>query len=137
MQTIYIAVLMIQTITKCMQIIFFSSFDSFAEMRSLGMRITGTVLSNKISKYFLKNNKALKRENCESYDYKFEESMVTAFPQLSATTSLRREVGVLQPIFIFQYNKHMGEVDCLDLLTQSIDYPSDLRSIIQVIQKFS
>ncbi|XP_042208007.1 piggyBac transposable element-derived protein 2-like, partial [Homarus americanus] len=119
---------------------FFSSYNLFVQMKSLGIRITGTVRSNRTSRCPLKDDKSLKKENRGSYDYKFEEKeelfflkwhdnsvFTIASNHQSATsvgnakrwsTSHGKEIFVPQPFLISQYNKYMGGVDHLDWLIQ-------------------
>lgn len=127
---------------------FFSSYDLFQRMRSIGLRITGTIRSNRTCRCPLKDDKALKKEERGSYDYKYEEknelfflkwhdnsTFTIASNHQSAepvgqakrwSTSQKKEVFVPQPFLISQYNKYMGGVDHLDWLIQA--YRISIRS---------
>ena len=117
---------------------FFSSYNLFVQLKSLGIRITGTVRANKTSGCTLKNNKSLKKESRGSLESKFEEKRELYFlkwhdnsvfiiagnhqsfnPVGNAkrwSTSHGKEILVPQPFLISQYNKYMGGVDHLDWL---------------------
>lgn len=62
---------------------FFSSYGLFAQMKSLKIRITGTVHSNRTSKCPLEADKSLKKKYRGSYDYRFERNEELFFPEMA------------------------------------------------------
>ena len=127
---------------------FFSSFGLFVQMKSLKIRITGTIRSNRTSKCPLETDKSLQKKDRGSYDYRYEENEELFFlkwhdnsiftigsnhQSVDPVGNARRwssksgkKIFVSQPFLISQYNKYMGGVDHLDWLIQK--YRISIRS---------
>ena len=119
---------------------FFTSYELLVHMRSLGLRVTGTVRSNRTAKCPLQEDKLMKKEGRGEVDFRFDEKEEILFVkwhdnslftvgtnhqtvELYASAqrwskSAKKEITIPQPQLISRYNKFMGGVDHLDWLVQ-------------------
>lgn len=119
---------------------FFTSHKLLANMKDLGIRVTGTTRANRTARCSLESDKDMKQKTRGVYDYRFDkengilfvkwhdnslviigsnhQSLIPVGSAKRWSSKERKSVNVPQPHLIAMHNKYMGGVDHLDLLIQ-------------------
>ncbi|KAK3861583.1 hypothetical protein Pcinc_032495 [Petrolisthes cinctipes] len=115
---------------------FFTSHKLLADMKHLGIRVTGTTRANRTTKCPLESDKDIKQKVRGEFDYRFDEkneilfvkshenNIVTIGSNHQSITPIgsakqlcnkqKKMINITQPNLIVKYKKHMGGVEHLD-----------------------
>ena len=123
---------------------YFTSIPVVEELQSRGIQYLGTVRGNRLKGCVMKDEKTLKSEGRGSYDYRVEEltnvvavrwydnrvvNLLSSYVGTEPVTVAKRwdrkkkvHVNVPMPAIVEMYNRFMGGIDLLDMMTSMYKY---------------